>query len=427
MINELNEEQIKLMEVVKQEWIDRLDSCPHPNHEAIISGVRWLYSFCKLKDPLVVIVQSPLGAQIAANMLCADQVSAQVHAQVSDQVYDQVYDQVHDQVSDQVHAQVSDQVRDQVYAQVRDQVHDQVSAQVYAQVYAQVSDQVHAQVYAQVSAQVHDQVYAQVRDQVRDQVSDQVHDQMYAQVHAQVSAQVYDQVHAQVYAQVSAQVHDQVQYFCFSTYGNIWDFGWLSFYDFFARIGIKHKVKAFAAFRTLMQSGLYDMIQLDGACIVSEMPTEIHRDNRGRLHNVEGPAIKFGDGYEMYSLFGVRLDKEIHAKICSGSMCIKDIFAIENIEQRMVALKMRGAEKILEESKAQLLDSSARGNQLYILKEVFSVPAYFLKYKDPSTDRVYVSGIDPEIGIDANADKAMAWKFNLNAEEYSQLLTINEA
>ena len=323
MINELNEEQIKLMEVVKQEWIDRLDSCPHPNHEAIISGVRWLYSFCKLKDPLVVIVQSPLGAQIAANMLCADQVSAQVHAQVS--------------------------------------------------------------------------------------------------------AQVSDQVHAQVYAQVSAQVHDQVQYFCFSTYGNIWDFGWLSFYDFFARIGIKHKVKAFAAFRTLMQSGLYDMIQLDGACIVSEMPTEIHRDNRGRLHNVEGPAIKFGDGYEMYSLFGVRLDKEIHAKICSGSMCIKDIFAIENIEQRMVALKMRGAEKILEESKAQLLDSSARGNQLYILKEVFSVPAYFLKYKDPSTDRVYVSGIDPEIGIDANADKAMAWKFNLNAEEYSQLLTINEA
>ena len=347
MINELNEEQIKLMEVVKQEWIDRLDSCPHPNHEAIISGVRWLYSFCKLKDPLVVIVQSPLGAQIAANMLCADQVSAQVHAQVSDQVH--------------------------------------------AQVYAQVSDQ--------------------VRDQVRDQVS----------------AQVYDQVHAQVYAQVSAQVHDQVQYFCFSTYGNIWDFGWLSFYDFFARVGIKHKVKAFAAFRTLMQSGLYDMIQLDGACIVSEMPTEIHRDNRGRLHNVEGPAIKFGDGYEMYSLFGVRLDKEIHAKICSGSMCIKDIFAIENIEQRMVALKMRGAEKILEESKAQLLDSSARGNQLYILKEVFSVPAYFLKYKDPSTDRVYVSGIDPEIGIDANADKAMAWKFNLNAEEYSQLLTINEA
>ena len=169
------------------------------------------------------------------------------------------------------------------------------------------------------------------------------------------------------------------------------------------------------------------MIQLDGACIVSEMPTEIHRDNRGRLHNVEGPAIKFGDGYEMYSLLGVRLDKEIHAKICSGSMCIKDIFAIENIEQRMVALKMRGAEKILEESKAQLLDSSARGNQLYILKEVFSVPAYFLKYKDPSTDRVYVSGIDPEIGINANADKAMAWKFNLNAEEYSQLLTINEA
>jgi hypothetical protein len=87
----------------------------------------------------VIVVDSPMAAQIAANLLSRDQVAqvAQVRAQVGDQVAQvaqvraQVYDQVGDQVGAQVRAQVDDQVREQVRAQVYDQVGDQVGAQVY--------------------------------------------------------------------------------------------------------------------------------------------------------------------------------------------------------------------------------------------------------------------------------------------------------
>ena len=46
---------------------------------------------------------------------------------------------------------------------------------------------------------------------------------------------------------------------------------------------------------------------------------------------------------------------------------------------------------------------------------------YFLKYKDPSTDRVYISGVAVEVGEKDDADLAMAWKFQWSMEQYSML------
>lgn len=169
------------------------------------------------------------------------------------------------------------------------------------------------------------------------------------------------------------------------------------------------------------------MIQLKGVCIVSEMPTEIHRDAQNRLHSENGPAVKFGDGYEFRSLWGVRFPVDLHNQVCSKEMSGKEILKIENIEQRMAALKLRGPEKLIEEMDAKHIATSERGNSLYFIKELFSTPAYFLKYKDPSTERIYISGVDPEIGICGDPDACMAWKFGLNPAEYSSLDRRNEA
>ena len=78
----------------------------------------------------------------------------------------------------------------------------------------------------------------------------------------------------------------------------------------------------------------------------------------------------------------------------------------------MAALKFVGLEKLLKTKDAKRLNKSKRGNELYLIKNVFSSDAYYLKYTCPSTGRVYVSGIDPEVGKKKDADLAMAWKFN---------------
>lgn len=155
---------------------------------------------------------------------------------------------------------------------------------------------------------------------------------------------------------------------------------------------------------------------------------------------------------------------------------VKDILELENIEQRMAALRIFGADKLIDEAHAELISESKRGNMLYRIpaeRELFRDDAFFLRYQCVSTGRIYVSGVPaslfddsklpramPTIIKDANdeldrvrkhalvkrwgrpsvdskynddyivkdyADLAMAWKFNLTLEEYKSLKRENEA
>ena len=229
----------------------------------------------------------------------------------------------------------------------------------------------------------------------------------------------------------------------FSSYGNVWDLGWLSFYDFFDRIGIDLGDKTnFYKFKELIECGIYDMIQMDKVCFVASLPKAINRDDLTRLHSTEKPAIEWRDGYNLHYLHGVFFEEKQWKEIVKGKISIKEVLSETNMERRMAIIKVMGVEKILE--KGRLINSHTIkkriikepiitiGNQkwgdkkriiesvtydLYEIENVFSQIAYFLRYQDPSTDRVYVSGIDPEIGKKGSALEAMAWKFNIPLDE----------
>lgn len=159
------------------------------------------------------------------------------------------------------------------------------------------------------------------------------------------------------------------------------------------------------------------------------------------------------------------------AKRCKEEYTVQDLLSLKNIEQRMAALRIFGAEKLIEEAGAIEVSKTKRGNELYkIPKErgLFEEDAYFLKYQCVSTGRIYVSGVPSwlfnqrmaaidtanrdtvnsgmmgygwrwntrPIEVDEKyineypehewADLAMAWKFRLTLEEYKSLPIENE-
>lgn len=119
---------------------------------------------------------------------------------------------------------------------------------------------------------------------------------------------------------------------------------------------------------------------------------------------------------------------DIWIAIAKDELKFKDILGIRDIEQRMVALKRYGVEKILHDTKATLVHKSARCNELYCIPvsaRLFSQDAFYLKYSDPSTGRIYISGVPPEMGATKDADACMAWKHGLSTEAYKMLA--NEA
>ena len=342
MLDKLTDEQVKLMDIVRDEWLSLFFSGKEIDREAARDGIEWLYAFSGLKKPQIIFVDSPLGMQYVCNM---------------------VWNQVRSQVVRQVSNQVRNQVRDQVENQVRDQVGNQVRNQV--------------------ESQVSNQVESQVRDK-------------------------------------------KLKYFELASYGNYSDFGWLSFYDFFYRIGVdlgtaKSDLKKF---ESLIKSGVYDMVQLDGLCVVSQLPKAVRRNAQNNMHSDKLPAIEFRDGYKLHYLNGVFFKEELWTEVVSGEMPFEKILAIEDVDQRTQAMRYADIDKFVTHANGELLDEynkfTVEGEvvnyKLYKFPsgDIFTEDAYYCLFDCPSTRKKHMEGVE----VSKTVPEAMAWAEEISEEDW---------
>ena len=203
-------------------------------------------------------------------------------------------------------------------------------------------------------------------------------------------------------------------YNLYEYYENLWP---IFINEFYPQLKILQKnKKKIAILKELILSGQGYLFINKKKLWIIPMP-EIYTENK-RLHNLKFYACKFLNK-ETYWLHGVKFEKKLWEKITQNQISALNILKIENIEQRYVALKTLGAEKILKELDAKLIDGKTEmGNELYQIDNILSKPLKLLKYKCPSTDREYVKFVKPEF---IKADEAQAWSHNLVLQEYYSL------
>jgi len=155
-------------------------------------------------------------------------------------------------------------------------------------------------------------------------------------------------------------------------------------------------------------------------CVVLTSP-KWNLNNDNQLHSEDDFAIKWNGDSGFYFLYGVRFEEELHNKVVEGKKDFEDIMGIENIDQRMAALKMLDVDKLLRQANTEKVDTSFKGDELWLVKDIFEQPEYFCRYECPSTGRVYLSGVPPEVGKEKHAGKAMAWKQHRTLEEYEYI------
>ena len=207
---------------------------------------------------------------------------------------------------------------------------------------------------AQVGAQVGDQVWAQVGDQVRDQVRAQARAQVGDQVWAQVGAQVGDQVRDQVGDQVRAQVWAQVSW---SLWGQH-DAGYLGWMDtFHSVVGIKECERAAGLIAVARSSGWWWALR--GFAILTERPTFISRDERGRLHCENRAALEYPDGWGVYAWHGVRVSEQLILR--PQNITWQQIDQETNAEVRRVMIERYGMDRYLLDGGAAELHRDETG------------------------------------------------------------------
>lgn len=193
---------------------------------------------------------------------------------------------------------------------------------------------------------------------------------------------------------------------------------WLSLTDYYLNVLKKEECSpAIPLMEIAKDCGWW--IPLEEVAILSEKPVFLGFNEQKQLHSSERAAIEYLDGLKVFALYGITFEEADWKMIISESPDVVKILAFENIEQRMAALKYVGIEKVFANIDSELLDtSSITGNELYVVKNVFSVPRYFLKYSCPSTARVYMSAVPDEVGEKKDADAAMAWKHHTEKKDF---------
>ncbi len=133
--------------------------------------------------------------------------------------------------------------------------------------------------------------------------------------------------------------------------------GWLSFYDFMIFLGFDECEKLIPLMNVAQNCGWW--WPMDEAVVISDRPESIHRDDRGRLHNPDGAAIMYRDGWGVYAVHGVRIPKWIITE--PNSITPEKIEKERNAEIRRVMLDKFGWDKYLMTGGAECIDKSELG------------------------------------------------------------------
>lgn len=189
-------------------------------------------------------------------------------------------------------------------------------------------------------------------------------------------------------------------------YGNH-DANWLAFYDYMRNVlGLVEETEELVP---LMDHALvggwywpYDTI-----CVMSERPIEIYTNERGDLHNFNGAAILYSDGFGLYSFNGLEVPKELALKPVS-EFTKQDFLGQENADIRREISNKIGIHKTMELIGATVIDTysyetkeNSGTDRVVHSYELIHVDydgrgkRPYLKMVNPSIQEIHIEGVPP--------------------------------
>ncbi|MEU6745070.1 DUF6745 domain-containing protein [Spirillospora sp. NPDC046719] len=151
--------------------------------------------------------------------------------------------------------------------------------------------------------------------------------------------------------------------------------------------------------------------------IMSERPCELHRDEPGRLHRGDGPALAYPDGFSLHAWRGMPIPPDFVASLTG--LTADRISAEENAELRRVMLEIFGYDRYLAETGARPLHQDETGvlwsidlpgdEPVVMVEVVNSTP------EPDGTHRTYYLRVPPST---RTARAGVAWTFGVDEADY---------
>jgi len=142
----------------------------------------------------------------------------------------------------------------------------------------------------------------------------------------------------------------------------------------------------------------------DDFVVISEKPTKIKMKNM-LLHNESGPSIEYADGFNVYSLNGVGVPKEL-VETDAQDLDPHTIPKEQNAEVRREIVRKIGIERVCQRLKTKTLDIDG-DYELVLLDIGDGRNRPYLKMRNPSIQTYHIEGIEPSI---KTVEQALNWR-----------------
>ena len=217
---------------------------------------------------------------------------------------------------------------------------------------------------------------------------------------------------------------------CNFMYGSM-DAMWISYYDFFRKCTDIEGIEQIDGLIKVCEECGW-VVPLSDAAFISDRPSILKYDEQYRLHNTEGPAIAYRDGFKIYCVHGINVPEwiiETPEKITT-----KAIDKETNLELRRIMISIygsakyildAGAEKLHEDEFGVLYKKSMKDDvDIVMVKVINSTP------EEDGTFHEYFLQVDPQLRpmLEGNqfgdpqemtARNAVASTFGKRGEEYA--------
>lgn len=257
-LHELTPEQEALIPIVRDEWLNPIFAPEGPaplDKKKCKDGIEWLYKITGLEKPIIFFLDSPLGCQLAANILLHADFKDKDNFFAFDRIEEQIIEAVKTEIHDQNEELFKSKVHLRLYNYIEEEIMDQVdnlhipvydyNNQVYNQVYNWdvIRNQDHA--WDQVRGKIHGQVWLQIINQAQRMVRVQIKDPLRLWIMREIGGRVASKIRpenqpVEIYLEneINQVLYHELEYFHPAWRNFIFDADFGALYDYWTRIGV---------------------------------------------------------------------------------------------------------------------------------------------------------------------------------------------
>jgi hypothetical protein len=427
-LNELTAEHIRILEESRTYWRSVGLSVAPVNKPAAKAGLDLAYRSAELQLPNIIIwLKSPRAGATACRLLASDlEWPANLNAaqsEVWDDVWKQALRQVEALIGPKRWAEERRELR-RISEQhilkknnglyIEKHVKEEFSERLGILVWRYLRELAGEPKFEQIRTQVEETVQATVREQVPHEIREVVFQELVTPIRQQVWATIGEAVRQMITANNGVLAGRQTWHCGF---GHL-DSSWIAFYDYLRSLGTEGTKPLDGIKQLTENSGWW--WPYENLCFMTGRPVEVHRDNRGRLHNESGMAIRYADGWGFYAWQGILVPE--YVILLPEPITTEMINAEPNAEVRRVLIERFGLDNYLKEGTVlkvhqdvcgTLYRMNLRGDEpILVVRVVNSTPEPDGSYNE------YFLRVPPNI---LRARQAVAWTFGLTEEEYEPL------